>query len=54
VRVYLARFPYECRTTYYKFIDVKKNTNQLISEFVMFLSDSNKVTGLEGLDLKYI
>lgn len=54
VREYLRRFPYECRSIYYKFIDVKKNTNQLITEFVSYLCDVNKIEGIENLDLRYI
>lgn len=40
IRKLLAKYPFECRVTYFKFLEVKKRTNMLITEFVDFLYDS--------------
>jgi len=41
VRLFLRQYPFECRAIYFKFMDVKKNTNQLINEFTQYLVDSH-------------
>ena len=53
LRRYLARLPYECRGLYFKFIDVKKGTSQLVNSFVNYMQDMHNVTANDGFEMRY-
>ena len=53
LRKYLAKLPYECRGLYFKFIDIKKRTHNLVINFVQYMEDAHNVQTGETFDLKY-
>ena len=53
LRKYLARLPYECRGLYFKFVDIKKRTHSLVTNFVSYMEDAHNVQAGEAFDLKY-
>ena len=53
LRKYLAKLPYECRGLYFKFIDIKKRTHNLVTSFVTYMEDAHNVQAGETFDLKY-
>ena len=53
LRKYLAKLPYECRGLYFKFIDIKKRTHNLVNNFVQYMEDAYNVQAGETFDLRY-
>ena len=50
LRMYLKRLPYECRGVYFKFMDVKKSTNELVHSYMRFVGNQDLP---DALKLKY-
>ena len=52
LRSYLLRLPYECRGVYFKFIEVKKSSHQLMSQYYNFIGANNEMA--QALNLRYV
>ena len=37
LRFYLKKLPYECRGVYFKFLEVKKSSNELLHSYMSFI-----------------
>lgn len=37
LRQILARLPYECRRVYFKFLEIKKSTTQLVAQYNKYI-----------------
>ena len=46
LRGYLARLPYECRGVYFKFIDIKRSTNELQNGLNRYMGSQNDMPGM--------
>ena len=49
VRQLLKRLPYECRGVYFKFMEVKRSSNELMNSFTSFLDNNQQM----AMTLKY-
>ena len=51
LRFYLAKLPYECRGVYFKFLEVKKSSNELLNSYMSFIGHNQEMAS--ALNLKY-
>lgn len=51
LRTYLGKLPYQCRTVYFKFVDVKRSSNQLMNSYMAFVGSNQELA--QALNLRY-
>ena len=52
LRMYLKKLPYECRRVYFKFIEVKKSSFELMHQYRNYVGQNDEMA--QALNLRYI